>query len=176
MATPPFIIELRKKIGHDPLWLIGVTAYVEDDAGRILLGKRADSGEWAPVYGIVDPDEEPADAAAREVMEETGIAVDVEHLVRVRSQKDLTVYDNGDQVQYLDLMFLCRPAATGSGADTPYVADDESLDVGWFAPDALPSPLAASALERFDALKRWRERAATGDPSSLFGKRRQCLN
>lgn len=169
MATPPFIIELRKKIGHDPLWLIGVTAYVEDDAGRILLGRRADSGEWAPVYGIVDPGEEPADAAAREVMEETGIAVEVEHLVRVRSQKDLTVYENGDQTQYLDLMFLCHAAKSTDTA--PYVADDESLDVGWFAPDALPNPLAASALERFEVLKRWREQATSGDPSALFNRR-----
>ena len=171
MATPPFIIELRKKIGHDPLWLIGVTAYVEDDAGRILLGRRADSGEWAPVYGIVDPGEEPADAAAREAMEETGIAVEVEQLIRVRSQKDMTVYDNGDQVQYLDLMFLCRPVTGITDADTPYVADDESLDVGWFAPDKLPSPLAASALERFEVLKRWREQATSGDPSALFNRR-----
>lgn len=169
MATPPFIIELRKKIGHDPLWLIGVTAYVEDNAGRILLGRRADSGEWAPVYGIVDPGEEPADAAAREVMEETGIAVEVEHLVRVRSQKDLTVYENGDQTQYLDLMFLCHAAESADTA--PYVADDESLDVGWFAPDALPNPLAASALERFEVLKRWREQATSGDPSALFNRR-----
>ena len=169
MATPPFIIELRKKIGHDPLWLIGVTAYVEDGAGRILLGRRADTGEWAPVYGIVDPGEEPADAAVREVMEETGIAVEVDRLVRVRSQEEMTVYGNGDQVRYLDLMFLCRPV--GEGAEAPYVADDESLDVGWFAPDALPSPLAESARERFAALAAWREHAASGDPGALFGRR-----
>lgn len=170
MATPPFIIELRKKIGHDPLWLIGVTAYVEDESGRILLGRRADSGEWAPVYGIVDPGEEPADAAAREVMEETGIAVEVKQLVRIRSQKHLTVYDNGDQVQYLDLMFLCRPVADDATASAPYVADDESLDVGWFSPNALPSPLAASALERFEVLERWCKQAASGNPSALFGR------
>lgn len=166
MATPDFIIALRKKIGHDPLWLIGVTAYVEDDAGRILLGRRADTGEWAPVYGIVDPGEEPADAVIREVMEETGVAVEAERLVRVRAQQQMTVYANGDQVQYLDLMFLCRPAA--DGGTTPYVADDESLDVGWFTPDALPSPLAASALERFETLARWREREAKGDAGALF--------
>ena len=173
MATPEFIIELRKKIGHDPLWLIGVTAYVEDSDGRILLGRRADTGEWAPVYGIVDPGEEPADAAAREVMEETGIAVEVESLVRVRSQQELTVYANGDQVQYLDLMFLCRPA-TEKDAD-PYVADDESLDVGWFEPDALPDPLAASALERFETLARWRTQATTKQTpegaAALFNRR-----
>ena len=34
MATPEFILRLREKIGHDPLWLIGITAYVENDEAR----------------------------------------------------------------------------------------------------------------------------------------------
>ena len=42
MSTPEFITNLRTKIGNDPLWLTGITAYVEDAQGRILLGKRAD--------------------------------------------------------------------------------------------------------------------------------------
>ena len=49
MATPEFILKLREKIGHDPLWLIGVTAFVEDGRGRVLLGRRADTGDWALV-------------------------------------------------------------------------------------------------------------------------------
>ena len=44
MPTPEFILKLREKIGHDPLWLVGVTAYIEDGDGRILLGRRADNG------------------------------------------------------------------------------------------------------------------------------------
>ena len=28
--------------------------------GRILLGRRSDNGNWAPITGIVDPGEEPA--------------------------------------------------------------------------------------------------------------------
>ena len=170
MATPPFIIELRKKIGHDPLWLIGVTAYVEDAQGRILLGQRADTGDWAPVYGIVDPGEEPADAAVREVMEETGIAVTATDLVRVRSQQQATTYPNGDQAQYLDLMFFCAPVQSGEAA--PFVADEESLQVGWFEADALPSPMAASAYERLEALAAWRTRAERGARSALFNQKR----
>ncbi|RCV47204.1 NUDIX hydrolase, partial [Marinitenerispora sediminis] len=37
MATPEFILELRKRVGHDPLWLMGVTGVVLDAADRILL-------------------------------------------------------------------------------------------------------------------------------------------
>ena len=73
MATPEFILKLREKIGHDPLWLIGVTAFVEDGRGRVLLGRRADTGEWALVYGINEPGEEPAATVVREVREETGV-------------------------------------------------------------------------------------------------------
>ena len=33
MPTPEFILKLREKIGHDPLWLVGVTACVLDARG-----------------------------------------------------------------------------------------------------------------------------------------------
>ena len=114
MATPEFILRLREKIGHDPLWLIGVTAYVEDAEGRVLLGRRADTGEWALVYGINEPAEEPADTVIREVLEETGVDVVPTDLVRVRALPGMTTYANGDQTQYLDLLFLCRVADGGN--------------------------------------------------------------
>ena len=163
MATPEFILRLREKIGHDLLWLIGVTAYVEDSEGRVLLGRRADTGEWALVYGINEPGEEPADTVIREVAEETGVDVVPTDLVRVRAQQDETIYANGDRTQYLDLMFACRLAEGGSAE--PRVADDESLEVGWFAPDALPEPLAASTTERLEAIAVWR---AAGAGPALF--------
>ena len=159
MATPEFVLRLREKIGHDLLWLTGVSAYVEDGAGRVLLGRRADTGEWALVYGINEPGEEPADTVIREVAEETGVDVVPTDLVRVRAQQHETVYVNGDRTQYLDLMFVCRLAE--GGCAEPRVADDESLEVGWFAPDALPEPLAASTVERLAALAAWREAGAS---------------
>ena len=73
MPTPEFVLELRKKIGHDLLWLNGVTGCVLDDRGRLLLGRRSDTGEWAMIYGINEPGEQPADTVVREIKEETGI-------------------------------------------------------------------------------------------------------
>ena len=72
MATPEFIVALRKKIGHDLLWLPGVSLVVVDDDGRLLLGRRSDNGQWAVISGIPEPGEQPAAAAVRECAEETG--------------------------------------------------------------------------------------------------------
>lgn len=71
MSTPEFVLELRKKIGHDLLWLNGVTGCVLNEHGQLLLGRRSDTGEWAMVYGINEPGEQPADTVVREIKEET---------------------------------------------------------------------------------------------------------
>ncbi len=69
---PDFILDIRRMIGTHPLWLPGVTAVIRRD-DEILMVERADNGAWTPVTGIVDPGEEPAVAAAREALEETGV-------------------------------------------------------------------------------------------------------
>ncbi|MGW6100752.1 NUDIX hydrolase [Streptomyces sp. NPDC055157] len=132
MATPDFILALRQKIGGDPLWLSGVTAVVLRE-GHVLLAKRADSGEWTAVTGIIEPGEQPADAAAREVLEETGIEGVPERLAMVHVT-DPVVYDNGDQTQYLDLVFRFR---WQSGH--PHPADGENTAARWFPLGDLPS-------------------------------------
>ncbi|MEE8722325.1 MAG: NUDIX domain-containing protein [Eggerthellaceae bacterium] len=167
MTTPQFIIDIRRKIGHDPLWLSGITAFVRDDDGRILLGRRADTGEWALVYGIIEPGEDPARACVREVLEETGVVVEPVWLVRVASSDQLVVYGNGDQCWFLDIMFWCRPRA-GEPIE-PRVNDDESVDVGWFDPSDLPEPLSSSTRERLRAVRAFAERHAAGNDAALFG-------
>ncbi len=125
MATPEFILALREKIGTAPLPLAGVTAVVFRDE-KVLLGRRADNGSWQSVSGIVDPGEEPADAAVRECLEEAGIVVRATRLAAVQQIPRIT-YANGDQADYLDLVFRCEWV---SGA--PHPADGELTDVGWY--------------------------------------------
>ncbi len=135
MPTPEFVLRLREKVGHDPLWLAGACAVVlrESDAGpEVLLVRRSDDGLWTPVGGIVDPGEHPADTAEREVLEETGVRCVVEGLAAV-SVGPPGAYPNGDVVQFLTHTFRCR-AVDGEA----HPADDESDEVGWFALDALP--------------------------------------
>jgi hypothetical protein len=65
---------------------------------------------------------------------------------------------NGDRVSYVVTTFRCTPLSGEAR-----VNDDESLEVAWFAPDALP-PLSASNLERLAAAVS--ERAAAVFPAS----------
>ncbi|EGX57967.1 MutT/NUDIX-family protein [Streptomyces zinciresistens K42] len=132
MATPDFIRTIRAAAGHQLLWLPGVSAVVLDDGGRVLLGQRADNLQWAVISGIPDPGEQPAACAVREVYEETGVRCVAERIVLVKSGGEVT-YPNGDQCQFMDITFRCR-AVDGEAR----VNDDESLQVGWFAMDALP--------------------------------------
>ncbi|HEX5569687.1 MAG TPA: NUDIX domain-containing protein [Streptomyces sp.] len=151
MATPDFIRELRASAGQQLLFLPGVSAVVFDDEGRILLGQRADNGRWSVIGGIPEPGEQPADAAVREVYEETAVRAVPERLVLVQTLAPVR-YPNGDRCQYMDVTFRCR--AVGGEAR---VNDDESLDVGWFGIDALP-PLEEFALMRI-------KRAADDEPT-----------
>jgi len=133
VPTPEFVDTLRARIGHDPLWLSTAAGVVLDSDNRLLLGRRGDTGGWALPGGIIDPAEEPADAAVREIFEETGVLAVPERLIAVTVSPPIT-YSNGDHVQYLELTFRCRPV--GGQAR---VNDSESLEVGWHPLGTLPA-------------------------------------
>ncbi|RHA38168.1 NUDIX hydrolase [Cellulomonas rhizosphaerae] len=136
MAIPEFILALRASVGHESLWLSGVTAVVVRDDDHVLLVRRADTGAWTPVTGIIDPGEEPAVAGAREVLEEADVVAVPERLASVHVLPPMT-YENGDRAQYLDLVFRFRYVS-----GTPHPADGENTDAAWFPLDALP-PVSA---------------------------------
>ena len=163
MPVPEFVLALRAQLGTDQLWLPGVAAVVLDDDGRVLLGRRADNGLWAVVSGILEPGEQPAPAAVRECAEETGVHAEVVALTSVTVSEPVT-YPNGDRALYLDVCFWCR--AVGGEAR---VADDESTEVGWFAPTDLPEPLAESSRQRLEhTLAFVAEHAAGRNPQPFF--------
>lgn len=153
MATPDFILALRDKIGTAPLWLSGVTAVVLRD-DEVLLVRRADNGHWTPVTGIIDPGEHPAVAAAREVLEEADVVAAAERLVLVNVTEPV-VYSNGDESQYLDIVFRMR---WESGDPSP--ADGENTEARWFALDALP--------EVSDDMRGRIQAAVDNDPAARF--------
>lgn len=137
MPTPDFIIDLRKKIGNDLLWLMGASAYIHrttPTGTEVLLIRRADNGEWTLASGIVDPGENPAQTAVREAMEEAGVVIEIERMLWTVVMEPVR-YDNGDWCQYLDHGFSARWVS-----GHPHPADGEATDVGWWPVDELPTP------------------------------------
>ncbi|MBS2937144.1 DUF429 domain-containing protein [Nocardioides sp. J2M5] len=152
--VPDFVLALREKVGPDHLlWLPGVTAVVRR-GDQVLLVRRSDNGAWTPVTGIVDPGEEPAVAAAREALEETGVRIRVDRLVSTSAHGEI-VHANGDRASYLDLTFACTWVEGEA-----HVADDESSDVRWYPVGSLP-PMAEVMRARIEA-------ALADEPAARF--------
>ena len=112
---------------------VAIGAVVGDDEGRILLVQRADSGVWLYPTGWADVGYSPAEVAVKEVEEETGITCEPVRLVAVLDGLRLGF----TSVPLYSLVFHCR--ATGGDLQAHPL---ETRDVGWFAEDQLPSPLA----------------------------------
>jgi ADP-ribose pyrophosphatase YjhB (NUDIX family) len=116
---------------------VAVGAVVGNDAGEILLVQRADSGVWLYPTGWADIGYSASEVAVKEVGEETGIKIEVERLIAVLDAMRLGF----TRVPFYSLVFHCR-AVGGELACHPL----ECADVGFFARDALPEPLAGFAL------------------------------
>ena len=132
----------------------GADAVIFDDAGRILLQRRADFNLWGLPGGSVETGETLEQAVRREAKEETGYDVRVVRLVGAYSDPAQTTarYSGGDVVHYVSLVFECRIAGGRMRVDE---ADGESTALGWFSPDALPPDLMGDHAPRIaDALAR----------------------
>lgn len=112
---------------------IAVGAVVGNEAGEILLVQRADSGVWLYPTGWADIGYSASEVAVKEVEEETGIECEVVQLLAVLDGLRLGF----TRIPLYSLVFHCR-ATGGELAAHPL----ECSDVGWFARDALPEPLA----------------------------------
>lgn len=118
--------------------------------GKVLLGKRNVEpyfGWWDVPGGFLEPWEHPEEGLRREMREETGLAVEPRELLLV----NVDTYPYGDGSDYTINFFYLVDAPEGE----PHPADDVS-ELGWFAPDALPEPVAFAAGR--EALARWRAR------------------
>jgi len=119
---------------------VGVGVVVHDEAGRLLLVRRAvdpGRGRWALPAGFVDAGEDPRAAAAREAREETGL------LLRVGAVID--VYAAGGGASF----FLAFAAEVVGGG---LLAGDDADEAGFFGADALPPLVFDSTLAAARAL------------------------
>jgi ADP-ribose pyrophosphatase YjhB (NUDIX family) len=113
-----------------------VGAVVGNDAGEILLVKRAGSGVWLYPTGWADIGYSPSEVAVKEVFEETGIEIEPVALIGVFDGMRLGFH----HVPLYSLVFHCRMIG-GELKGHPL----ETEDVGFFSRHALPEPLAGAA-------------------------------
>ena len=122
--------------------------------GALLLHHHAKLQRWLPPGGHVEPNELPDDAAVREVLEETGVAVELvgetaidapgpRQLLRPRGVQLETIRPGHE---HIDLIYYARPIEP-YGGELPRGDDDPSL--GWYDEAAL-SRLALS-----DEMRAW---------------------
>jgi len=100
---------------------------VKTDAGLVLVQRKFEPfvGDWCLPGGFIEAAEHPAESAAREVLEETGLEVEVEKLVGASAP--------GRGINVVILFYLARPVG---GA---LLAGDDASDVGAFRQNQLPA-------------------------------------
>ncbi|WP_413206025.1 NUDIX hydrolase [Rhodospirillum sp. A1_3_36] len=115
--------------------LVGVLAVVWRD-GEVLLARRANppqAGTWGFPGGGVKRGEGLAEAAERELLEETGVRARAVHLLPPLEQR--SEGESGTPSSH----WILIPVACAYESGEPRAADD-ALEAGWFNPDALPEP------------------------------------
>jgi len=122
-----------------PSHSVSVAGIVVNDVGHVLVIRRRDNGHWEPPGGVLELDESFEDGVRREIKEETGIPVHVEHLTGVYKNMQRGV---------VALVFRCHPLA-----ERPPHPSDEATEVLWVKPDAIPHLMVpAYAVRVTDAL------------------------
>ncbi len=104
-------------------------AVLVERENRILLVQRANDpykGLWTLPAGFVNAGEDPAEAAARECLEETGLIVTITGIIDIVSGREHT--------RGSDFVIFYRGNALAGEA----IAGDDASDAGWFDRDSMP--------------------------------------
>ena len=144
-----YLGRLRTAVGDDEVLLfVGARAVLRDEAGRVLLVKRTDNGEWALPAGGMEIGESVAEAAAREVHEETGLAAtELAPFALYTGKRYIRKNMFGHTYQLHTTAF--RIDAWDGELVT---STDETTDARFFPPDELPEPLSDSVQPTLDDL------------------------
>jgi ADP-ribose pyrophosphatase YjhB (NUDIX family) len=147
MPMSDYIRDLRSKIGTTLLQVPTVSVLTFDEQQRVLLGLHVEGRRWTTPGGMVEPLETPAEAALREMWEETGLFVELTHIVGVFGGPACSVtYSNGDRMAFISTVFGARVLR-----GTPKPDGEEILELRYFSHEqalALPcTPHVAQCLE-----------------------------
>jgi len=123
-----YIKDIRKLVGNALLQMPSVTIVTLNDKGKILLMHHRDTDTWVAPGGSIEPGETPADAAVREMYEETGLIVELVSIKGVYGGPEFVVsYPNGDKTSYV--MTIFEAVATGGKLEA---IDNEAKELKYF--------------------------------------------
>lgn len=136
-----YLFPIRQKIGADLLLLPGASCLFIDEDDRLLLERRSDFNIWGIPGGSPEPGEDIVTALRREMLEETGISIDtfIPYGFNSNPRTKTIVYPNGHWCHYFVMLFY---AHWPTGA-VPVISE-ESLELCWFKPHALPTEIMPS--------------------------------
>lgn len=128
-----YIMNLRKKVGHDPIIMVSCGAIIlKDDS--ILLQYRRDFKLWAIHGGALEIGESLEETLKREVFEETGLEIlDYEYYKVFTGKEFYMTYPNQDQVYLVDHIFKINEFIGKIDEE-----NDEVLTLKWFPIDEIP--------------------------------------
>lgn len=132
-----YIKWIRERVGHDPIILNAVGAFILNNKNEVLLLRRADRVEevWGIPGGMMELGESVEETMKREVYEETGLEVKIEKFLGVYTKDRNEVYPNGDKAQVIFFVFVCRPLDDSALLNS----SEEAAEFKYFDPNNFPS-------------------------------------
>ena len=153
-----YLGQLRAAVGHRPLLVIGVRVMVEDSAGRVLILRRSDTGDWGLPAGAMELGDSLEAAMRREVLEETNLRLGAIEVFGISSDPAIEnfTYPNGDQVQTVSILARAPMAGGAPGSNDGEAEDFRFVDPGSVRAEHFTRPEFPS----LQACLRWRETRA----------------
>jgi len=104
--------------------VVATSAVVLDSQGRVLMQRRADSGNWALPGGAMELDESLVASVVREVKEESGYEIEVTGLVGTYTDPlHIIAYSDGEVRRQFNVCYTAR--VTGG----KLAISDESIEI-----------------------------------------------
>lgn len=111
-----------------PAFTVGSICVIERSDGAVLLVRLSYRRSWGLPGGLLKRGETPADAALREVEEESSLEVEL-------LGDPAVVVD--EEARRVDVVFAARPAP-GVDPASAHASSPEIVEVAWFPADSLP--------------------------------------
>ena len=119
MHMTDYMTELRSKIGHAPIIMVGATLLALNPVGQLLMLRRKDNGFWGVPGGAMELNETFEDTLRRESKEQIGVDInEIEFFGLYSGPKFHYVYPNGDEVYIVTAAYITR------------LSGDEQIDIG----------------------------------------------